>query len=378
MADLVRYYKEYYRNQNAKSLNDLFSCMLDYDFASYHTDIRRVFAMWKEARHMGESTTVWTNGSSTGRAKSFSFGPHFALWKDKIERFLRLREKKTLMVVFFPGAKQHAEFRVSEVVDSSQKDFDLVGDWISTDHLSRLFDFVDSLYQVNGPVNLYTVPNIWMCLVTNPFFVSLSNQNRSKINAFVTSDFDSYFKRTGIYLRDQMIDWGSGLNFFDCEFGTRHFLPTFYYDRDCLSLINLRRTKASLDDLVEMDECRSLCSCGRFYIKSNMIFHFSNVIRDKSNNIVNIKNLLNNLFGHFANLQFHQDDKGLVSVFYSSVADFKLDLDLERIRVYFAEIGVKIHFWPDKYYVIGSKRYCSWRSSFVEPHDFLRHRRNDK
>ena len=370
MTDLVRYYREYYREQTPRSVDSLFGAMLDYDYSSYHDDIRRVLAMWREARCMGDAIRLNSNGSTSGSRRSFCFSPHFRLWRFKLEPFLRGMENKTIMVVAQLGFGELPSFRVSEDRDSSQKHFDAVGNWFRNEDLGLLFDFVGRSHRDYGPINLYAMPDVWNCLVTNLHFVELAVGQSRSIRAFVTGDFDSNFKRVGFYVRDQMMDWGSGLNFFDCEAGTRHFLPTFHFGPSwCVNLLNIHKTGSFPDDLVLLGQEPSVCVCGRPYVTAEMRFHYRHMIVGKDGTPVDLAPLYESLSARYAGLQFHQDESDLVTAFCTLIGG--AGEDLEKMSCFFGRFGLEMSFARDKYYSIGRKRFGAWRSDAVIAKDFL-------
>lgn len=377
MSDLVRYYREYYREQTPSSIDALFGAMIDYDFSSYHEDMRRVYAMWRETKCSGQAVRLNSNGSTIGIPRKFDFAPHFRIWRHKVEPLLRGKDRKTMMVIAQLGRPDFERFRHSEVLGDPQKDIDAVGNWLCDDDLEMLFDLVVKTYDAYGPINLYAIPDIWTCLVTNPTFRRMVEENKEKISSFVNSDYDAIFKRIGIYVRDQMVDWGSGLNFFECEFGTRHFLPIFFYDRgSCFNLANLVRIRPSNDDRVVFGCSVEKCMCGRTYPLVHMQPHFRNMILDGRDGHFDLLPLHNSLNAHYANLQFHQGEDGAVRMFYVAMSDVDLDIDL--VESYFRSGGLKIEFVQGKYYSIGRKKYRAWKSKSVDEQDFLLPKRKPK
>lgn len=375
MSELVSRYKQYYREQTPESVVGLFSCMVDYDFFSYHDDMKKVYAMWRETRSKGDRSRFCSNGSTTGMPRSLYFAPNFLLWRNSLEPFLRGKELKTMMIAAQLGRPDLDPFRHSEVLKNSQKDIDVVGDWLSDKDIKKLFSLVSDMFDRYGPINLYALPDIWTCLVTNPSFRFLVEENRKKVASFVNSDYDSIFKRIGVHVRDQMIDWGTGLNFFDCEFGTRHFLPLFFWSGlGCLNLVNLVRSRPLSDDRVVFLGGPKMCSCGRPFIPTEMQLHFRNLITDSFGSSLDLIPLHNQLGAHYANLQFHQGVGGTVKMFYVAMSD--LGDDLEIAEDYFASRGLKIKFVRGKYYAIGRKRYRAWKSESVDAQDFILPKRN--
>lgn len=319
---------------------------------------------------MGDTVGLKSNGSTTGTSRIFNFAPHFLLWKFKLEPFLRGMDSKTIMIVAQLGFGSLPRFNVCEVQNSSQKHFDAVGNWFKGEDIESLFCFVEQTSRDHGAVNLYAIPDVWTCLVTNPHFVKIAEDHKQSIRAFVTGDFDPHFKRVGFYVRDQMLDWGSGLNFFDCEAGTKHFLPTFYFDAPfCANLLNLHKISGPSDDLVIFGGVPDLCVCGRPYIPVEMRLHHRHVIVAKNGTPFDMTALYKSLSSRYGSLQFHQDESDVITAFCTSIGD--LGDDLEKMAAFFGDFGLEMYFARDKYYSIGRKRFGAWRSGSVETQDFL-------
>lgn len=359
MSDLVRYYREYYREQTSEALNSLFRCMLDYDFSSYHEDMRRVHAMWREARCTGESRSLLSGGSSTGLRRKYEFGPNFSLARLLVEGFLRLSHRKTLLVAVSRGLDRPA---FTEDSNPPQYDFQIVGDWSEADHVGLLFDSIRSVSERFGPVNLCALPCVWLGLTCSPDFCVLSLENASNINSFVNTDSTPCFRRPACRVRDQMVDWGSGVNFYTCGGGERHFLPMFFApsSRRACNLLNLKRPSRGCDDLVEIGRQAEECPCGFARMPMGFIPHSENFPRDAKGSFLGFGGLFDNVPDHTDWLQLHQVETGENSLFYScSKGDPNLDDLLLYLRI--AGLG-KTEVVRSRYFSVGNKKPTFWRS----------------
>lgn len=367
MSDLVRFYKNYYREQTPASIDSLFKAILNYDFSTYQEDMLKILRMHCETKCLNNGSKLYTNGSSSGEQRYFYFAPHFNIWQHKLEPFLRSKEHKTIMLITMLGQKCPSNFSIQEVWSSSQKDFDVSLNWASEEDIEKLFAFVNQVYEEHGKINLYSIPYIWTSFVTNSFFRNLAISNAHKIHAIVSGDSDAYFKRLDLYVRDQMIDWGTGMNFFKCANDKKHFLPIFFYNEfGSINLLNLKSNSIRTDDLFKLNF--ETCLCGRRCF-AEIECHFANRIKDSKGALIDIQPLIDKLNSHYGNLQIHQNLAGDITV-YSSVIKDENDSDL--IENYFEKRGLKTDFVADRYYTIGRKRYISWRSASIDTQNFIK------
>jgi len=363
MSELVNAYKEYYKNQDINSAEYLFNAILNYDFKNHEYDMRKIFNMKIYTKTTDSGVLLSTNGSA-GTKKQFLFAPHFSFWHSKIEPFLRSKDKyQTIMLVDQHRDSAYETGILTEYLKSNQKDYNYNCNWLKVENIDVFFNLLNDLYKSKGLINLYCLSHIWMRLITNSYFKEKLLENSSKIHCIVNSDCNPFFKKISIYFRDQMIDWGTGLNFYTCKNENRHFLPTFcIYQDKIYNLLNLQNSKVSSDDFVELKEV-FFCNCGSLFIKNNMVFHFNNMIIDFEKNTIKIEDLYDNLKSNSISVQFHQDFSEKITVYYKDVDFLKSDISL--IEKYFNEKGLKIKFEKDRYFLVGNKRYLTWRSNLI-------------
>lgn len=357
---LVDRYFEYYEERTLDSLEKLIESFHSYGFESYQEDMNQVFGRYNQARIIEEKCDISTNGS-TGRPKTFEFGPNCSNCIRMIEDKLRMRHKKTTLVwnpIFGSGAK--IRFKIIES-PSNKMDFEIMGRWQLDSHIVRLTKFIEECHAEWGSVNLLSLPHIWMCLTTNPLFREWCEKNSEKINAFVNSDCDPSFKPIkGVRFLDQMIDWGTGLNFYTCEKGFRHFLPIFFKQKDeSFNLLNMTVRKFKIDDHVLLGGFNN-CSCGKGMVEFKFNSHRNNAIVDPVGSPVDFEGFFNMLNGQYFNLQLHQNQIGEVSVLYSGR---DLAEDLGVMEAFLRGKGIdKIKFVSNRYFKVGRKRPPFWRS----------------
>lgn len=359
MSDLVRYYREYYREQTPSSIDALFGAMIDYDFSSYHEDMRRVHAMWRETICIGESRSLLSGGSSTGIRRRYSFGPNFSLARILVEGFLRLSHRKTLLVAVARGLDRPS---FTEDNNPPQYDFQITGNWSEADHLGFLFDSIRRVSYRFGPVNLCALPCVWLGLTCNPDFCEFSFENSSSINCFVNTDSTPCFRRPSCRVRDQMVDWGSGVNFYTCGVGERHFLPMFFAtsnDRAC-NLLNLKKSSRSCDDFFDIGREAVVCQCGFPRMSMDFVPHRKNFPIDPEGSFLDFRDLFDNMPDYTDWFQLHQTEKGESSLFYSCS---KGDTNLDDLLLYLRGVGLgKTEVVRSRYFSVGIKKPTFWRS----------------
>lgn len=207
-SEIVEAYKKYYKYQTSDSLVDLFEKIKSYDFKGYEEDSRRIIRLHSESRCRFEPSTVKSNGSSTGSPREFQLGPNASSCIWNVESHLRMRFNKTIFV-YTPGFGNEyvLDFQINSVKDCPKRDIDILGNFAIESHIVRLLEALDSYCAEFGVINIVSHPHIWLFLSTNPSFREWTQNNKSKIGAFVNSDWEPSYKKLGVYFRDQMIDW---------------------------------------------------------------------------------------------------------------------------------------------------------------------------
>jgi len=320
MSSLVELYKNYYREQTPESIAYLFDGMLEYDYVDYWSDIKRVAAMHSETKLMGDCSTLWTNGS-TGTSKKYEFGPYLSEWACRIEQFLRnMQDGATIFLCARLGnGVPPRRMMFDEVHSSNKKHFETNANFLDDAQIEELFSHVAEIHGKGWKINFSAFPDVWNMLLSNPRFNELCRENRDKIGCFVNNDFEMFITTKEFYVRDQMINWVSGVNFFVCKHGTTHHLPTFGPGKNCLNLINLRKKFDGSDEVSVEGERPSVCLCGVPYMPIRIEFHKHNRILDHSGIPIKLSHLGASLEGRYATLQIHQDKNEKVTVFANTI-----------------------------------------------------------
>lgn len=363
MSDL---YYRYCSDRTHESINDLFEGLIGYDFSNYQKDMEDMLMMRAEARQTSVGMVRLYSNGSTGGERSYEFSPHFHQWASKLEPFLRnMNDGKTIFLYSRPGnGKPPGKLYVSET-QSTKKHYETNANFLEEQQILDLFKFVDGLHEQYGKVNFSSFPDIWNMLFSNPLFTKMCAERKHKIGCFVNSDFEMLFGTDEFWVRDQMINWRSGLNFFTCRYGKKHFLPMFVEDEGCTSLINMTGAKDD-SDRVSLSREVVACECGRPRLPMEILFHGYNSILGPDGRPLDFSPLKRSLRGRYATIQFHQNHKNEIVVFMTPL-DWAED-DKDAIKCFFS--GLKTEFRLNRYFEVGSKRYCFWRSESVEEKEF--------
>ena len=367
VSNIVESYARYIESQDEGSVDELFGAMLSYDFAGYDADILEMARIHERANPQADGAEfLRTNGSTRGVQRTYEFRPHFARWAGHIESFLRaLYCGPSIMLCCRIGSGRPPNGLSITEVDNNKRHYDASGNLLEDDQLHDLFRHIKGIHGERGKVSLSAFPDVWNMLFSNPSFNHLCEENRDRISFLVNSDFEMLFRNDEFLIRDQMINWSSGLNFYTCEAGAKHFLPMF---QSCGGCINLLNTAAERDgsDSVHL-EPPGRCSCGRAFVPMQIGFHRKNTILGLDGRGMDFSPLRGRLKGRYATLQIHQDEMGRVTVFMTPVGQ-KNDGDLELLNSFFSGFEMSVDF--NRYFEVGSKRYCFWRSAHVEAKEF--------
>lgn len=357
---LVQKYLNYYEEKTPESLKNLIDYFDSYGFESYYEDMVDIFNQYNMLSFFGDKCEISTNGS-TREPKTFEFGPNCSFCIRMIEGRLRMRHAKTILVwnpIFGSGAK--IRFKITESLNNKM-DFEVMGRWQMDGHILRLLEFMEECHEKWGRVNILSLPHIWICLTTNPIFRGWCEDNSQKINAFINSDSDLCIKAIrGVRVVDQMIDWETGVNFYTCEKGERHFLPVFFMEANkSFNLLNMTVKKSVVDDEVFLGAFRR-CPCGRGSLEFGFSSHKQNRIVDSEGEPVRFEGFFDMLKGQYYSLQLYQNGLGEVSVLFCGQ---RVTEDLGKIEDFLKARGIdKIEFVSSKYIQIGRKRPPFWRS----------------
>lgn len=367
MSKLIESYAEYFERQTEESVDLLFDSLLNYDFREYRDDAEKVAGMSRSFRCDHDPVLLYTNGSSSGRRTPYGFRPQFFRWASRIEPFLRnIHSGRNIFLCCRIGTGVPPRKLLISEVTNNKKHYDASGNFLDDNQIEELFRFTGSVYEKFGEVNFSAFPDVWNMLFSNPLFNHLCEENREKIGCLVNSDFEMFFTNRNLYVRDQMINWKSGVNFFTCRFGHKHFLPIFHMLGGCLNLTNLAGQYDD-SDKVRLQEERVLCECGRIRVPMEVLFHQRHTPLNPDGSPIDFTPLRDSLGGRYASFQIHQDENDKITAFITPLKG-SIDEETEVIRSFFS--GMELSIEVNKYFEVGSKRYCFWRSNQVQVQEF--------
>lgn len=356
--DLVRNYREYYREQSTQAFDSLFSCMLDYDFSSYREDIRRIFAMWREAKCVGDTSLLKSGGSTSGVPSTYEFGPNFRHIRLAIEGFLRMSYNKTILIGGSPGLEV---VLYREEDNWPQFDMQVMCDWGNRVSVEKFFGLFEKTFSSHGPINLVALPALWLSLTYDPLFLDWADANSPKIGALVNTDSVKCFNKTKCRTRDQMIEWGSGANFYTCGMGRYHFLPTFFCASPsrCYNLLNVKKNERDFDDFLSIGDEVDVCGCGKPKPRFSFLPHRHNFPLNEEGEFVDFDEVYDLIPLRTTSLQIHQSLTGETEVFYSSRGG---EDEPKGLIDHLRSLGVsKSTFTGGRYFSVGNKVPLFWR-----------------
>ena len=372
---LSDFFDKYYLKPSAENLDALLDFIFGYDFENYQKDIDEAFRLYQKASRTEDLVEMSSNGSvewNTG----YEFGPNAKHCITSVENYLRDRKTKTILILSpVPESKYVCRRSVEIENNTHREDICIQGEWFLKSHVKALTDLIERQHKEWGTLNLLGLPHVWLTLSTNNQFREWVEENRKKIGFLVNSDWDFCGKDLGIPLRNQMIDWRSGLNFYTCGHGTFHFIPIFALKNGkSYNLLNLGKCEFGngLDDEFQIGSEKT-CECGRRYLEIEFHSHRQNKIIDSDGKLIDFGELYNSLSCNYKNLQMHQSLDGLVSIYYSAECDSD---DLDMILSFLYGRGLRrLVVKKDIYFKIGKKRYSAWRSESVQEMQFFRKKR---
>lgn len=254
---LFNSFESYYKNPKSRSVKEeLYHSILEFDdyqnFREFAKNCNSLKLNFYDPTCF--DTEILTNGS-TGRPIPYNFS-FYRFWQTKIENFIRGNDKLSLFLFDRPFYQPEKIRREKSNIYASL-----------SHHKSQIIKEMQSL---NEPFVLTTTPNCWL-------HISTDSQLRDEINELpiihgTNTDWEIFgrFDLLKFPVKDQMIDWSTGINFYTCSTGYKHFLPIFYLNnKKSSNLLNLSQIEKTVDDSLEIKE-QTICSCG----KNRPIFDF--------------------------------------------------------------------------------------------------------
>lgn len=298
-SDLLSAYQRHYELDDAQP--ELLQAIFDFDdFANFESVSKECFLLSQKCTRSFPTSSLWTNGS-VGDPRQYEFSG-FKFWRTRIEGFLRGYDGFTPLHIYDRPFLTRSSLSFTESDGTTVCNVSLQSGY----QVDSLFEFFDGQA---GPISLNTSPNVWLYITTNPSLSARFNAC-DKIQQAVNTDWDKIgqFQNLRFTIKDQMVDWYTGLNFYTCCESQLHVLPTFCQtETGCKNLLNLAMpTPNKCDDLFEIKGV-VLCDCGRHRPIFDFVSHYKSCIGINHGLISRLRDV-------YYNLQFFLID-GRINVF---------------------------------------------------------------
>ncbi len=225
----------------------------------------------------------------------------------------------------------------------------------------------DYAKKTNGPIALMSRPNTFLYLFSSPLFSAFLIKNKELISSIISSDWDAFFKQKhlkqeGIHINDNMISWQTGLNFYTCKQGEKHFLPIFHTEggKTC-NLLNLTTNKSvNDDDKFYFTGPTIKCECGLFRTPFKFTAHWRYSLSESI--VEDFMAVPEQLQDRYINLQFVRNEQTLDVLF---VKNNRLDIsnhDGNCIKELAEKHDLQVSFHPNKELTRGAKKPIFWHS----------------
>ncbi len=336
--ELLELFNKYYECPE-RSWTELFHGLTNYSFEDYEVFLAGMVQL--KPRCKGYVPLEWQKSNSQMR---YLFGPPSV--KGDVESFLRFAGS-TNSYILIKDYKTYLEEGTVLSIPDIWHNWQQVADFIRKQSLT--------------PCYIYGRPHYLNQMTANEDFL---DNMADVIDGFVNTDLPAFCKTSilpkyDIHFNDQMINWKTGVNFYNCSAGHRHFLPIFlHHEGQChnlLNIINRMDTKFGFedDDLFRQTGPFELCECGKRRCQSDLLPHSHNFLTGKDYN--DLMTLRNSLASRYRWIQFVERE-GIEVLYETSERDMSSedrDLILEKLPEATFKRGETLKIW--------TKMPCFWR-----------------
>ena len=217
--DLVEKYRRYYIAPSWDHAEELFASIVSYDLVGFDAFQKEVCSV--QARPSHHQTLRMRSSGSTGSPIPYELADG-DFWVPAIETIIKNRTGKTVVFAsddFIYGSGQYRGLTTPCLRAVNDRKINFVVN-MAEGHIGWL---AKTLKALDAPLILWAWPRFFLRFL-NGDFLDFVRTERIEI---LTTDYDAFFNRQGLLVNDNMVDWLTGLNFYTCEFNTRHFLPIF-------------------------------------------------------------------------------------------------------------------------------------------------------
>lgn len=258
--EIVALYKRYIPRCRRKDLAPLLSGLLNYDYRDLDTLQRSCLDLYKIAPRY-DRLRLFLH-SNTGH--NYTFGPNGRQIVKAIETHLNGCGR----TIFF-GFNAYHDIITENVIS------------LRFGRAGLIPDLIDALKTKHDNRPVVIPPGCLLYLSKSDEFIDLYSKHITHENRWIISTDDpafvdlDIFRDRGIFVNDKMINWRTGLNFFTCTAGHKHFLPIFAREGNrYYNLLNpMGRRGHPVDDLFEITGSPTRCTCGLMRIDFRFIPH---------------------------------------------------------------------------------------------------------
>ncbi len=289
----------YRQTPTVDTASAVYAELLTYDFS----DFWAVLQLKAPAKLSVETSPLYSSGSFTRLDRTpvipYYFGPLWEYWWRQIELLLKNPTRGPAVYVCF-----HSPFWGPPRPGLVKSDLGRVTEQsiCGTSHFLVLDYNYDNLEVLEPFPTIAADPKCLLYLLKDPKFTTAATIQSTHYEAF-------FPKLLNVFINDNCIDWKTGLNFYTCRAGTKHFLPIFALTKTgFINLLNLaQECPAPADDLFIIEPERCLCSCGRYYMPFTFLPHYRLMIKTTTGWFYDL-NIPDHLQGRYKNLQFIQEN----------------------------------------------------------------------
>lgn len=326
-----------YNSYLADNLNLFSDNLCKYDFLDYDPRDESLIQIWKSSVNFFDRENLRSNGSSD-LLEEYKFGPMSVL--TSIERILKYRQYHTILLV---GNLQGR----NELIKSqkSMQEQVMYFDYRNPDWKPLITAILGRRKSV-----IKGQPNTFLYLTSDDAFLSILERCNRQIHSICTTDWEPFFrkKKLQVLVNDNMINWKTGINFYTCENGYRHFLPIFFLsDKFAINMLNNANKRLYVnDDIFTYDSTPIACGCGKTRLNFDIAFHCNNSFRVDMT-------LIEELIDKYMNLQFERKEND-ITCYFTTLCGKMSAHDEEIIRHKFGDIkfvsGIRLLTGLGKYY----------------------------
>ena len=349
MSELVGLYEAYLHDLSESSLANFIDYSLEYNFFDYKNDTRKMYDLYNDFDKEVETISVHSNGSTNKTKTEYEIGPNARFLIQYLEKKQRNNLERVL-INFRQDFYQVERFYFRENAIFS----DLTSEK-GAEYLISCFDQIR-----HEDFILETTPNVVLAMTCHENLIEYLSKNKLRV---VSTGDDALYDKNKINALDRMVDWKTGVNFFECSHGRKHIFPIWFEKgRMAVNLLNLNKKKHKKSDIIEIKSFEK-CECGKMACNFELVPHYRNRPKLNGKYITNL-DIINKINGKYTNLQFIQKkDEESFFVFYDifrhdGVENIMPQKDAEEIKLYLKDSDIQ--FVKNMQYLVGLQKFMKF------------------